>query len=80
MALDSMLRTGNRAQAGIQRLHDQALVGAERSRVGIWLGLHVRSKPDDKTGTRSRESLMVSASLMIAISVAENFVKTQLSG
>ena len=39
MAVDSMLRRGNRVQAGIQRLHDQALVGAERSRVGIWLGL-----------------------------------------
>jgi hypothetical protein len=39
MALDSMLRRGNRAQAGIQQLHDQAFVWAERSRVGIWLGL-----------------------------------------
>jgi hypothetical protein len=50
MAVDSMLRGENRAQAGIQRLHDRALVGAERSRVGIppsrkalwrdkWLGL-----------------------------------------
>jgi hypothetical protein len=38
MAVDSMLRRANRAQAGIQRLHDQALVGAERSRVGIRLG------------------------------------------
>ncbi len=35
MAVDSMLRRANRAQAGIQRLHDQALIGAERSRVGI---------------------------------------------
>ena len=39
MAVDSMLRGENRAQAGIQRLHDQALVGAGRSRVGIRLGL-----------------------------------------
>ena len=39
MAVDSMLRRANGAQAGIQRLHDQALVGAERSRVGIRLGL-----------------------------------------
>jgi hypothetical protein len=38
IAVDSMLRRANRAQAGIQRLHDQALLGAERSRVGIWLG------------------------------------------
>ena len=37
MAVDSMLRRANRAQAGIQRLHDQALVGAELSRVGIHL-------------------------------------------
>jgi hypothetical protein len=35
---------GERAQAGSQRLHDQALVGAERSRVGIWLGLGDFSK------------------------------------
>ena len=42
---------GNGAQAGIQRLHDQALVGAERSRVGIRLGLPALSKPDDDTGT-----------------------------
>jgi hypothetical protein len=51
MAVDSMLRRANRAQAGIQRLHDQALVGAERSRVGIRLGLPALSKPDDDTGT-----------------------------
>jgi len=57
MAVDCMLRRGNRAQAGIQRLHDQALVGAERSRVGIRLGLYVLSKPDDDTGTSRRESL-----------------------
>jgi hypothetical protein len=50
MAVDSMLRRANRAQAGIQRLHDQALVGAERSRVGIQLGLLALSKPDDDTG------------------------------
>ena len=31
--------------------HDQALVGAERSRVGIRLGLRAFSKPDDDTGT-----------------------------
>ena len=53
--MDSMLRRANRAQAGIQRLHDQALVGAERSRVGIWLGLLVCSKPDANMGTRSGE-------------------------
>jgi len=47
MAVDSMLRRANGAQAGIQRLHDQALVGAERSRVGIRLGLPGLSKPDD---------------------------------
>jgi hypothetical protein len=34
-AVDSMLRRANRAQAEIQGHHDQALVGAERSRVGI---------------------------------------------
>jgi hypothetical protein len=56
MAVDSMLRGANRAQVGIQRLHDQALVGAERSRVGIWLGLRVYSKPDANMGTRSGES------------------------
>jgi hypothetical protein len=50
-AVDSMLRRANRAQAGIQRHHDQALVGAERSRVGIRLGLLALSKPDDDTGT-----------------------------
>jgi hypothetical protein len=48
-----MLRRANRAQAGIQRLHDQALVGAESSRVGIRLGLRVLSKPDDNMGMRS---------------------------
>jgi hypothetical protein len=53
MAPDSMLRMANRAQAGIQRLHDQALVGAESSRDGIWLGPPVRRKPDANTGTRS---------------------------
>jgi hypothetical protein len=51
MAVDSMLRRANRAQAGIQRLHDQALLGAERSRVGIRLGFPALSKPDDDTGT-----------------------------
>jgi hypothetical protein len=56
---------GDRAQAGMQRLHHKALVGAERSRVGIWLGLHVLRKPDDDTGTRSGESLMVSANLIL---------------
>jgi len=35
MAVDSMLRGADTAQAGIQRLHDQALVKAECSRVGI---------------------------------------------
>jgi hypothetical protein len=55
MAVDSMLRRANRAQAGIQRLHDQALVGSERSRVGMWLGLPVWRKPDANTGTRSGE-------------------------
>jgi hypothetical protein len=44
MAVDSMLRRANWAQAGIQRLNDEALVGAERSRVGIRLGLR-SSKP-----------------------------------
>ena len=48
---------GNRAQTGIQRLHDEALVGAERSRVGIppspglrrtgRLGLYALCEPDD---------------------------------
>ena len=52
---------GNRAQAGIQQLHDQALVGAARSRVGIWLGLGDFSKPDDHTGTRSRESAILAS-------------------
>jgi len=56
MAVDAMLRRANGAQAGIQRLHDQALFGAERSRVGVWLGLGVRSKPDANLGTRSGES------------------------
>jgi hypothetical protein len=57
MAVDSMLRRADRAQAGIQRLHDQALVGAERSRVGIRLGLPALSKPDDDTGTSRGECL-----------------------
>jgi hypothetical protein len=52
MAVDSMLRRANRAQVGIQRLHDQALVGAKCSRVGIWLGLPISSKPDASTGTQ----------------------------
>jgi hypothetical protein len=65
MAVDSMLRRANRGQAGIQRLHDQALVGAERSRVGIWLGLRDFSKPDDDTGTRSGESLMIRPNLIL---------------
>ncbi len=47
MAVDSMLRRANRAQAGIQRLHDRALVGAGFSRVGVRLGLRAFSKPDD---------------------------------
>jgi hypothetical protein len=50
MAVGSMLRRANRAQAGIQRLYDQALVGAGFSRVGIQLGLLALSKPDDDTG------------------------------
>ena len=50
---------GGRAQAGIQRLHDQALVGAERSRVGIRLGLPALSKPDANTGTSRGEILSV---------------------
>jgi len=33
-------------------------VGAERSRVGIRLGLRVLSKPHDNTGTRSGEMLL----------------------
>jgi hypothetical protein len=49
------------AKAGIQQLHDQALVGAARSRVGIWLGLGDFSKPDDHTGTRSRESAILAS-------------------
>jgi hypothetical protein len=57
MAVDSMLRRANRAQAGIQRLHDQALVGAERWRFGIRLGLGGLSKPDDKTGMSRGEFL-----------------------
>lgn len=32
MPVDSILRKGNWAQAGIRRLHDQAPVGAKRSR------------------------------------------------
>ena len=55
--MDSMLRRADRAQAGIQRLHDQALVGAERSRVGVRLGLPALSKPDDDTGTSRGECL-----------------------
>jgi len=39
------------AQSCGQCRHHQALVGAERARVGIRLGLHVLSKPDDDTGT-----------------------------
>ena len=50
---------GDRAQAGIQRLHDQALVGAERSRVGSRLGLHALSKPDDDMGTSRRENAFI---------------------
>ena len=61
------MRRGNRAQAGIQRLHDQALIGPERSRVGIRFGLRDLSKPDDDTGTRSGERLMVSAKSDTAI-------------
>jgi hypothetical protein len=57
MAVDSMLRRANRAQAGIQRLHDRALVGAERSRVGIRLGLRALSKPDDDMGTSRGENV-----------------------
>jgi hypothetical protein len=38
MAVDSMLRKANRAQAGIQRLHDQALVGAACPAVGFAKG------------------------------------------
>jgi hypothetical protein len=45
------------AQSWGQGRHDQALVGAKRSRVGNWLGLPVFSKPDDDTGTRSGEWL-----------------------
>jgi hypothetical protein len=55
MAVDSMLRRAKGAQAGIQRLHDQALVGAARSRVGIRLGPPALSKPDDDTGTSCGE-------------------------
>jgi len=61
-----------RAQSWGQGRHDQALVGAERSRVGIWLGLCVRSKPDANTGTRSGEMLMVSNVIMIAIRITKN--------
>ena len=49
----------DRAQSGIQRLHDQALVGAERSRVGIRLGFPAFSKPDDDTGTSRRENAFI---------------------
>ena len=55
MAVDSMLRRANRAQAGIHRLHDQALVGAEFSRVGVRLGPPAFSKPNDDTGKPSGE-------------------------
>lgn len=41
------------AGAGCKDEHDQALVGAKRSRDGVRLGLHALSKPDDDTGTRS---------------------------
>ena len=44
------------AQSCGQCRHHQALVGAERARVGIRLGLHVLSKPDDDTGTSRGES------------------------
>ena len=53
-----MFAHGDRAQAGIQRLHDQALVGAERSRVGIRLGLRALSKLDDDTGTSRGENAL----------------------
>jgi hypothetical protein len=55
MAVGSMLRRANGTQSGIQRLHHQALVGAERSRVGIRLGLPALSKPDADTGTSRGE-------------------------
>jgi len=59
MAVDSMLRRAKMAQAGIQRLHDQALVGAEFSRVGVRLGLLALSKPDDDTGTSRGENASI---------------------
>jgi len=82
MALDSMLRRANRAQAGIQRLHDQALVGAARSRVGIRLGLPAFSKPDDDTGRRSGEDALAGGgwrgALVGALKIVENRGLTSL--
>jgi hypothetical protein len=40
------------AQRRANAARELALVAAECSRVGVWLGLPVLSKPDDNTGTR----------------------------
>ena len=54
-ALTPVLRGWTGRNAGVNDDHDQALVGAERSRVGIRLGLRAFSKPDDDTGTSRGE-------------------------
>ena len=52
-ALAPVLRGQRGRNAGDNDDTTKHLSGAERSRVGIWLGLRVRSKPDANTGTRS---------------------------
>src|ERR1700733_13790700 len=54
--IGSRFARAGRAQSWGQRRHDQALVGAERSRVGIRLGLPVPSKPHANPGTFSGEN------------------------
>jgi hypothetical protein len=54
--IDPSIARVDGAQGWGQCRHDQALVGAERSRVGIRLGLRVLSKPYDNTGTRRGKS------------------------
>ena len=47
-------RGGDGARCWVQIRHDQALFGAERSRVGIRLGLRAFSKADDSPSSRLR--------------------------
>jgi hypothetical protein len=49
-------RGGGGARCWLQIQHDQAVVGAERSRIGIRLALHVSSKLNANTGTRRGEN------------------------